>query len=791
MSAPLRGREGAHTREARNSFSGRSTRSLTFLLAGPVAVFVVLSAFSPLGGTGGRIGNPLASSAHGLPPGDEGLTGFRATPVAASPNRLSAGPFGDPAPNWTNITGTGPSPGLSNAALAYDGAENETILFGGISSHTQRAVNETWAYRNGSWVNLTSTAGPAPPPVLDMALAYDSADGYLVAWGGHFQGSCPTSFPDCNATWAFESGRWKLLDTAGAPAPPEDDSGLPSLTYDAAAGYVLLYDGGVYFAPGIYLPQTWSFHAGLWTRLPLYEDDEPFPGSTGVTRMAYDAADQDVVLLGGWSNNSTWTFANGSWTQVNTTFATPPLGYYDMAYVDSDDYVLLYEEPGNLTGNVSVETWAFYGGAWTEIPTSGFAGGLAGGLAYDPSLHGAMAPGFNGTTWLWGWLGLVAVSIRANPAEADPGAPVTFVATTVGGVRPLTFSWSFGDGGTSNQSSPVHSFSTTGTYLVTLNLTDANGTSRNVTTSVLILPGPTANFSAFPNSTDVGFATQFRATAAGGVGPYAFAWSFGDGTAGVGGNATHAFAAAGTYLVRGWANDSLGGSATGVVSVLVRPMLRVTALAAVPDPVDLARPVNFTAAISGGTAPFTYSWAFGDGGIGGNLSNITHIFTTNGPFVSTVEVRDALGAGTTASVNLTIRLNATIFANVSGGLAPLPVRFQGEASGGAPGYTYSWSFGDGTGSDSPSASHDFLTPGRYFVSLTVRDASGHQANASTVISVVAPTPAGATSSPLGSGALPWIVAAAAMALAAGVVIGVLSPARRKRSPVTTPPPTQP
>ena len=44
-----------------------------------------------------------------------------------------------------------------------------------------------------------------------------------------------------------------------------------------------------------------------------------------------------------------------------------------------------------------------------------------------------------------------------------------------GGVAPFTYAWDFGDGNTSNQQYPVHTYSQVGNYAICLSITDANG----------------------------------------------------------------------------------------------------------------------------------------------------------------------------------------------------------------------------------------------------------------------------------------------------------------------------
>ncbi|MCI4345212.1 MAG: PKD domain-containing protein [Thermoplasmata archaeon] len=64
------------------------------------------------------------------------------------------------------------------------------------------------------------------------------------------------------------------------------------------------------------------------------------------------------------------------------------------------------------------------------------------------------------------------------------------------------------------------------------------------------------------------------------------------------------------------------------------------------------------------------------------------------------------------------------------GTAPLTTRFTGHGHGGAPPYGFAWSFGDGSTSTSSSPTHEFLSPGRYEVNLTVTDRVGNRTTAS-------------------------------------------------------------
>ncbi len=59
--------------------------------------------------------------------------------------------------------------------------------------------------------------------------------------------------------------------------------------------------------------------------------------------------------------------------------------------------------------------------------------------------------------------------------------------------------------------------------------------------------------------------------------------------------------------------------------------------------------------------------------------------------------------------------------------------FNGSGTGGTPGYTYLWDFGDGNTSSQAAPSHTYATAGFYSATLTVTDA--HGCNSSDVSSI--------------------------------------------------------
>jgi len=108
--------------------------------------------------------------------------------------------------------------------------------------------------------------------------------------------------------------------------------------------------------------------------------------------------------------------------------------------------------------------------------------------------------------------------------------------------------WSFGDGVTSNDISPVYQYTSPGTYTVSLTITSNRGcvTQNSAAGTVVVHALPQVSCSADPQQTDSRNPTiNF---AAGGTGT-SFSWDFGDGDTSSVQNPIHTYIDIGTYQV--------------------------------------------------------------------------------------------------------------------------------------------------------------------------------------------------------------------------------------------------
>ncbi|MFB3850666.1 MAG: Ig-like domain-containing protein [Acidobacteriota bacterium] len=99
-------------------------------------------------------------------------------------------------------------------------------------------------------------------------------------------------------------------------------------------------------------------------------------------------------------------------------------------------------------------------------------------------------------------------------------------------------------------------------------------------------------------------------------------------------------------------NDKIGVSPIVNLKIVQYAAMTVTATAS-PNSGNAPLSAVLTAAVTGGQAPYTYAWDFGDGQTGtGNVTS--HTYTTAGTYTATVTVTDNTAATATASVTITV-----------------------------------------------------------------------------------------------------------------------------------------
>ena len=215
--------------------------------------------------------------------------------------------------------------------------------------------------------------------------------------------------------------------------------------------------------------------------------------------------------------------------------------------------------------------------------------------------------------------------------------------------------WDFGDGGSSTQRNPSHTFGSGGTYQVRLTVTDDRGgegaTTRQVSVGPPVNAPPTADLIWSCTALDCGF-TDASLDSDGDI--LTWAWTFGDGDTSSVQNPLHSYGAAATYTVSLTVTDDDGAPSS------------VSKQVAVSVPGSNASPVaDFTFSCTNLSCGFTdrstdadgnvlaWSWSFGDGATS-TAQNSNRTYASGGTYNVTLTVTDDDGATHQHSASVTV-----------------------------------------------------------------------------------------------------------------------------------------
>jgi len=148
-------------------------------------------------------------------------------------------------------------------------------------------------------------------------------------------------------------------------------------------------------------------------------------------------------------------------------------------------------------------------------------------------------------------------AFSATPTSGSVPLNVTFTDKSTG--SPASWSWSLGDGTTSIEKNPVHTYSKTGRYTVRLTARNAAGSNTVIRSNFIFvnaLRPPVAAFSASRTYGNAPFKVTFTDKSTGS--PASWSWAFGDGSISTQQNTDHTYSKAGKYTVSLTASNAAG-----------------------------------------------------------------------------------------------------------------------------------------------------------------------------------------------------------------------------------------
>ena len=559
------------------------------------------------------------------------------------------------------------------------------------------------------------------------ALAHDFGD-YAIAY--HRYGSVqvnitPAGAVSAGAQWNVDNGAWMNSGTVASDlqvgahvigfktvsgyATPPEQSVTVSLGQTATINAVYSESLTVTIFPStaVSAGAQWRVDGGTWN-------------NSGAT--VYIGSGQHTVTfkdVAGWTTPDGQTFAIGSGdaaTKTGTYTAIPSVADFTVDTTQGSA-PLTVSFTDKSSGAVTSRQWNFGDGKTSSTQNPSHTYTDAGVYSVTLTVNG---PGGSNAKTQSNY-----ITVYAPPVA-------TFTAVPVSGTVPLTVGftdkstgtvssrqWDFGDGGGSTEQNPTHTYTTGGTYTVTLSVSGAAGTSTKTQSNFITVYTPAlADFTASSTSGLAPLSVTFSDRSTGSVNTWK--WNFGDGKTGTGQNASHKYTKAGTYNVTLTVSGPGGTNATTqTISVYTSPKANFKA-----TPTSGLSPltVNFTDKSTGTITGWL--WNFGDNQTSTDR-NPSHAYTNPGTYAVTLTATNPGGSSTkTLSKCVTVYAPAVagFTAASTTGVVPAAIGFSDTSTGTIS--KWKWNFGDGKTSTQRNPTHTYSKGGGFSVTLTVSGKGG-------------------------------------------------------------------
>lgn len=295
-------------------------------------------------------------------------------------------------PGWVDLQLAGGPSARNSAAMAFDLARSESVLFGGFDG-TQMPLGDTWTLRGSAWTQRTLAV--APPARWGHGMVHDARRQRTVIFGGW----SATSQTWLNDLWEWDGSAWSQVAAASGPSP----RGYFGMAYDSLRGRAFVF-GGI-GAGGAYLGDLWSWDGGAWRP----ESNAGGPGPRRGAALGWDRERELLVLFGGGDatvvHGDTWTFDGSAWLGPLPGSGPQPRWEARMIEDPSCGQLLLTGGADRSYATDFGDSWQWDGAAW--IPTQGAAPSPRHGAAisFDPDqgkaivFGGRSTSGFRADVW--------------------------------------------------------------------------------------------------------------------------------------------------------------------------------------------------------------------------------------------------------------------------------------------------------------------------------------------------------------------------------------------------------
>ena len=274
---------------------------------------------------------------------------------------------------------------------------------------------------------------------------------------------------------------------------------------------------------------------------------------------------------------------------------------------------------------------------------------------------------------------------------------------------PTSWNWNFGDGFTSTEENPVHTYATNGAFFVCLTATNALGSSTDCNT-INISGYPVTPVTDFTYSSDPTVVFTDLSTNV----PTYWDWTFGDGDVSTEQNPVHTYDENGTYTVCLTSGNAAGSDSECKNIVVDGYAAPIANFSFTGDPTVAFSDLSLN-------DPTTWLWSFDDGDVS-TETNPTHTYALNGTYNVCLSVTGAGGSDTYCQDVVIIENGVAPVTDFSFELIGLTGIFT-DLSTNSPDDWY-WDFADGAISGLQNPTHTFPTVDIYNVCLTTTNDFG-------------------------------------------------------------------
>lgn len=188
--------------------------------------------------------------------------------------------------NWAHLDPPGERRRIY-ANMVYDERRRVCVLFGGTDNFILSASSaETVEWNGQAWTLRTPAQSPPPREVFGMA--YDSARGVTVLFGGFQSNADGTVITALGDTWEWDGNNWTLRNTVG-PSPRDN----VAMAFDSTRRVTVLF-GGAEMTSTAYKTDTWEWDGNSWS---LRSNDFPHLDLVNPPIMAFDKARGALLLF--------------------------------------------------------------------------------------------------------------------------------------------------------------------------------------------------------------------------------------------------------------------------------------------------------------------------------------------------------------------------------------------------------------------------------------------------------------------------------------------------------------